>query len=159
MGDDETAYATDEERPLAGYTSILAVHLAGVGVALGLAARKGRLTGRVGAADLAIGAVATFKLSRLLARSPVTSPLRAPFTTYEGVAGPAELQEEVRGTGLRHAVGELVTCPFCLGHWVATAYCFGLAFAPSVTRTAGSILCIEAGADALHALDARLAPP
>ncbi len=43
--------------------------------------------------DTALCAVATHKLSRLLARDPVTSPLRAPFTSYQGTAGPAELDE------------------------------------------------------------------
>ena len=49
-----------------------------------------------------------------------TSPLRAPFTRYEGTAGPAEVMEEVRSTGgLRHSIGELITCPFCLDVWIS----------------------------------------
>lgn len=56
----------------------------------------------------------------------MTSPLRAPFTRFTGeVDGPAELREEVRGTGARKAIGELVECPFCLTPWVATSL-FGL---------------------------------
>jgi hypothetical protein len=31
-----------------------------------------------------MSAVATYKLSHLIARDPVTSPLRAPFTGYRG---------------------------------------------------------------------------
>src|SRR6266568_6180594 len=50
---------------------------------------------------------------RLITKDPVTSPLRAPFTVFEGQEGQAELKEEVRGHGARKAVGELVTCPFC----------------------------------------------
>jgi hypothetical protein len=131
-----------------------------VGTALGVAAKQGRLPARIRVADLALGAVASFKLSRLLARSSVASPLRAPFTRYEGVAGPAELEEDVRhdGGGIRHAVGELVTCPYCLGHWVATAFCLGLVYAPEVTRTAGAVLAIDAGADVLQVVNARFGP-
>ena len=155
---DDQSYEGDEERPLGSYAAILATHLAIVGGALGAAARSGRLPDRVRVGDIALGAVATFKLSRLLTRSAVASPLRAPFTRYEGVSGPAELKEEVRGHGARHAVGELLTCPFCLGHWVATAFCLGLVYAPELTRTAGAVLAIDAGADVLQFANARLAP-
>ena len=70
--------------------------------------------------DIALVGVATHKLARRVSKDSVTSSLRAPFTRYEGVAGPAELQERVRGSGLRKAVGELVTCPFCISQWVST---------------------------------------
>jgi hypothetical protein len=156
VADPDDTYTADEERPLGSYAAILAIHVTIVGAAIGLAARSGRLPTRVRVADLALGAVATYKLSRLLTRSTIASPLRAPFTRYEGVSGPAELQEEVRGHGLRHAVGELLTCPFCLGHWVATAFCLGLVYAPEVTRTAGAVLAIDAGADVLQIANAKL---
>ncbi|MFD7922153.1 DUF1360 domain-containing protein [Streptomyces sp. NPDC059740] len=42
-------------------------------------------------------AAATHKLSRLVAKDPITSPLRAPFTRYQGTSAPSELAEEVRG--------------------------------------------------------------
>src|SRR4051794_5532725 len=89
----EAEYAPREHRPLGAYVAITAVHLAVAGGGLAAAVRARKLPERVGVADLALGAVATFKLSRLLARSTVASPLRAPFTRYEGVSGPAELSE------------------------------------------------------------------
>lgn len=89
-----------------------------------------RLPDRISPSDLALLSVATHKISRLIAKDPVTSPLRAPFTRFAGTSGEAELAEEVRGQGPRKAVGELVTCPFCLGQWVATAFAFGLVLAP-----------------------------
>lgn len=49
--------------------------------------------------DIALNAVVRYKLSRLLARDPVTSPPRTPFTSCEAKAGPAELDEEVRERG------------------------------------------------------------
>ncbi len=88
----------------------------------------------------------THKLSRLVTRDAVLSPLRAPFTRYLGPAGDGELREEPRGRGIRHAIGELVTCPFCLGAWVATGLTVGLALAPRATRivtSAGTALAIS----------------
>src|SRR5687768_3634635 len=113
----EAEYSPEEDRPLSSYAAITAAHVGLVGAAIAVAARKGRLPERLGPADLALGAFATYKLSRLMARGTVTSPLRAPFTEFEGPSDkPAELKERVRGSGWRHAIGELLTCPFCLSH-------------------------------------------
>jgi hypothetical protein len=84
-----------------------------------------------GTSDVVRCAAATHKLSRLLTKDPVTSPLRAPFASYEGTSGPAELREEARGEGGRKTVGELVTCPFCASVWVATGFTAGLLFFPA----------------------------
>jgi len=54
---------------------------------------------------------------------------------------PAELRESVRGHGLRHSLGELVTCPFCMSQWIATGLTFGLILSPRVARqVAGTLL-------------------
>lgn len=95
--------------------------------------------------------MATHKLSRLLARGSVTSPLRAPFTQFEGAAGLAEHHERPRGeSGVRHTVGELLTCPFCLGVWLATAYVGALAVAPRQARAVASVLGVVAVSDWLQ---------
>lgn len=137
----QESYAGDEPRPLGAYALLMAAY--GTAVA-GLAAllRRGgvELPERVSLGDLLLIGVATHKLSRLLAKDPVTSPLRAPFTRFAGVAGPSELMEEPRGHGLRHAVGELVVCPFCLGQWVATGFVYGFVTAPRPTRLVASVL-------------------
>ena len=76
------------------FLAIMGVYLVGVaGLGLLLRRRGQVLPERVSAADLALVAVATHKLSRLLAKDPVTSPLRAPFTRFAGTSGPAELQD------------------------------------------------------------------
>jgi len=110
----------------------------------------------IGLHDLALMTVTTHKVSRLIAKDPVTSPLRAPFTRCSGTAGPAEVAEEVRGKGVRHAVGELVTCPFCVAQWVATTYGAGLVFVPQATRLAGATMTAVAGSDWLQLAYARL---
>src|SRR5690606_8159414 len=106
---------------------------------MGLVLRNRRLPERIDPQDIALVALATHKLSRLVSKDPVTSPLRAPFTRFRGVSGPSELREEVRGHGSRHAVGELLTCPFCLSQWIATGFVFGLVVAPRPTRLVTSL--------------------
>jgi hypothetical protein len=144
-------YAAGEDRPLRGYAVTMTVYAGLVAGLAGLARATGRdIPERYGAADVVLCAAATHKLSRLLAKDPVTSPLRAPFTSYRGSAGPAELSEEVRGQGGRKTVGELVTCPFCTSIWVATGLTAGLIYLPRTTRIAMGTLTALAGADMLQ---------
>jgi hypothetical protein len=88
--------------------------------------RGARLPERFRAGDLLLLSVATHRVSRLVSKDTVTSPLRAPFTRFRGPAGPSDLDEEVRGHGARRAIGELVSCPFCVGQWVGSAFVGGL---------------------------------
>jgi len=147
------SYAPHDHRPLDGYLAAMGAFGA---LAAGLAAAV-KLSGkpvpeRPSAADVALIAVATHKLSRLLAKDAVTSPLRAPFARYAEPAGAAELNEEVRdqGSTVRHGIGELVTCPFCLGLWVATGLTGGLVLAPRLTRLAATTLTATAVSDFLQ---------
>ncbi|RSS72768.1 DUF1360 domain-containing protein [Streptomyces sp. WAC06614] len=120
---------------------------------LGLAAAAraaGRRLPEPGLRDVALHAVATHQLARLLAKDPVTSPLRMPFTRFRGTSGPAELQEEVRGSGARKMMGELLSCPFCTGLWIATGLTGASLFAPRATRLAAATLAALAGADFLQ---------
>ena len=145
-------YRDGEERPLAGYTALLSVYCTGtVGVAL-LARALGRTAPQLHPWDVVQLTATTQKVARIITKDPVTSPFRSPFTTYTGVSAPSELAEEVRGHGLRHSVGELVTCPMCIAQWVATAFTFGLVFAPRPTRLAMSTFTAVAGADFLQHL-------
>lgn len=149
-------YAHGQDRPLGGYLATMAVYSGLVG-ALTLATRAtGREVPELSAGDVIRCAAATQKLSRLLAKDPVTSPLRAPFAEYEGTAGPAELQERPRGRGERKTIGELVTCPFCTSVWVATGFTAGLVFLPRTTRLAIGTLSALAGADLLQYVHALL---
>jgi hypothetical protein len=145
------AYRAGEDRPLGSYLGTMGVYGASVAGLVGLGALAGRrLPDRISPYDLALLGVATHKLSRLITKETVTAPLRAPFTRFEGPQGQGELHEEVRGHGLRHTVGELLTCPFCLGQWIATAFTAGLVFAPRPTRLVASTLTTVATSDALQ---------
>jgi hypothetical protein len=151
------AYRGDDDRPLGGYVVVMAVFAAIVSGAAGLAFATGRrLPAGVGPWDVLLLAAGTHKLSRTLTKDAVTSPLRAPFTRYKETGGPAEVIEEVRHrSGLRHSIGELITCPFCLDIWVATGFTIGLIFAPRLTRLIATALTAVTGADFLHLLYAK----
>jgi hypothetical protein len=145
------AYSAGADRPLAGFVASMAAYGAFSLAFSGAVRLSGKhLPRRVSWSDLALISVATFKVARLLAKDPVTSPLRAPFTRFAGTSGPAELHEEVRGSGARKAVGELVSCPFCLGQWTATAFGFGLVLAPRPTRFVAAIMTAVAASDFLQ---------
>lgn len=146
-------YSKGEDRPLRGYLALMSVYAGGT-VSAGLVARAlGRSTPNgLSPWDVAQLTVATQRLSRTIAKDPVTSPLRAPFTTYDGLAAPGELKEQVRGDGLQHSVGELLTCPMCLAQWVATAFVVGLVVAPRTTRMAMATFTAVAGADFMQHL-------
>lgn len=155
--DEMHSYTQGQERPLGSFLIIMGSYGSVVtGMAAFLAARGRRLPDRLSWPDLALLAVATHKASRQLAKDPVTSPLRAPFTRYSGTSAEAELAEEVRGRGMRKALGELVSCPFCVGHWVATAGVFGMITVPRATRAVASMFAVLAASDMLQYAYARL---
>jgi hypothetical protein len=148
----ERAYQGEHDRPLGTYARIMAVYGGAVATAVAAAALTGRRPPeRVGVMDVALMAACTHKVARLIAKDPVTSPLRAPFTRYEGTSGPSELRESPR-----NAIGELLGCPFCIAQWVATGYAAGMVFAPRLTRLAGAMMTAVAAADWLQLAYAKL---
>ena len=133
-------YAPGQKRPLAGYAGLAAVY--GGAVTAGIAAlrRRGRqLPEHPQAGDIALVAVATHKLSRIIAKDKVTGFVRAPFTRYQWSSGAGEVEEEARGHGLQLAEGELLVCPYCLSQWVATGLTLGLIANPRATRMACAV--------------------
>jgi Protein of unknown function (DUF1360) len=147
-------YKGGEEMPLAGYAALLGAF--GVAFAGTLLATRGAddpiqtEASRVSLGDLLLMGVATHKLTRLISKDRVTSPLRAPFTEYEEPASASEVKEKSRGTGLQRALGDLISCPFCLGPWVATALAYSFSKRPRMTRLVGSIFTVVALSDGLH---------
>ncbi len=147
----QRAYAGDNDRPLAGYVGVLGGYASVFGALAAVARARGtRLPDRVSVTDVVLLCVGTHKASRLLSKDAVTSPLRAPFTRYEEPTGEGEVNESVRGDGLRHAVGELLTCPFCLSVWIASGLTAGMVFAPRATRLICTMLTAVAGSDTIQ---------
>jgi hypothetical protein len=146
-----SGHAPEQERPLGGYATLMAIFGTVVAAFSAWVKRSGReLPERPTPGDLALVTLATHKASRLLAKDRVTSTIRAPFTEFEGDAGPGEVSENARGRGLRRAVGELVICPYCLGLWIATAFAAGLVVMPRPTRWAAGVLSAVFGSDVLQ---------
>jgi hypothetical protein len=147
------AYAPHEHRPLGGYLAAMGTY-AGVTAALATLVRatNRQVPERPATQDVVLLAIATHKLSRLLSKDAITSPLRAPFTRYDRPIGSGEVMEQVRdqGSGTRHAIGELLSCPFCLAVWVATAFTGGLVLAPRLTRLVATALTAVAASDFLQ---------
>jgi hypothetical protein len=145
-------YTNGEERPLAGDLGAMGVYVGLVSAAAAAVRASGReLPERIPVGDALLLTVATFRLARRIAKDPVTSPIRAPFTRFEGPSGHAEIAEEVREHGgVKHAVGELLTCPFCLAQWVGTGFVFGYVTAPKATRLAALTMTMVAGSDVLQ---------
>ncbi|MFE3500020.1 DUF1360 domain-containing protein [Kitasatospora sp. NPDC059146] len=144
------AYEPDGEQPIGGYLAVMVGYLGCVGVLTASARRARRPLPTPGPWDVLLTAGAVHRLSRLVAKDPVTSPVRLPFARFRGQAGPAELAEDVRGTGVRRAIGELVTCPFCAGLWISTGLTAGQVLAPEVTRLVSAGLSALALSDLLH---------
>jgi hypothetical protein len=146
-----TGHAPDRERPLGGYAAMMgAFTTASAGFAVVLQ-RSGRaVPERMRLEDLALVAVASQKAARLIAKDRVTSTLRAPFTRFQDDAGPGEVDEAARGTGMRRAVGELLVCPYCLGLWASAGFTAALLLTPRATRWTMAVLAAHAAADALQ---------
>ncbi|MGK5675149.1 DUF1360 domain-containing protein [Micromonospora sp. URMC 106] len=147
------AYAPHEHRPLGGYLVSMSSYAAVTAALAGLVRATGRqVPERPATADVVLLGIATHKLSRLLAKDAVTSPLRAPFTRYDRPIGSGEVMEQVRdqGSSTRHAIGELLSCPFCLAVWVATGFTGGLVLAPRLTRLVATGLTAVAASDFLQ---------
>ena len=140
-----------EQLPTGDYTALVAVFNGVLAtVLLAQKCRREPLPERVEPQDLALFALATQKLSRVITKDKVTAAFRAPFTEIEGKGGAGELEERPRGRGLRRAIGDLITCPFCLGTWIASGFIYGQIFSPRLTRTVASIFAVGSIADFLQ---------
>ncbi|HEU4492652.1 MAG TPA: DUF1360 domain-containing protein [Rubrobacteraceae bacterium] len=139
------------EEPLPSYAALAGLFNLLLALFLLIARKAGRpIPERIEARDIALLGVATHKVSLLVAHDAVTSPLRAPFTELQEKQSPKRVSEKPRGKGLRRSLGELLTCHFCVGQWVASFFTYGLVFAPALTRLVASIFAIVAVSDHLH---------
>ena len=146
-----SGYSPHEHRPRAPYAAMSATFGSAFVASLVAAERSGRELPRAfSARDILLTGVATHKLSRQLSKDKVTSFIRAPFTRYQEPTGQGEVSEEARGSGLRGAIGELLTCPYCLGQWVAAGFLVGLVTAPRPTRLVTAMYAVSTVSDFLQ---------
>lgn len=141
---------TSDPRPLRGYAVLLSGYVAaGTGLTFVLRRRQTpveQLTWR----ELALYGLAVEHLSRLVTKDSVTGVLRSPFTSFKEPAGEGEVNEEVTGDGLRHAIGELLTCPFCAAQWISTALIAGRSLVPRFTGGVVAICAVARVSDHLQ---------
>jgi len=146
--------ADSTEMPLDGYAVLLAAYAGIFGTLLGWQVSRSRPR-PVALADVVVLGVATHKIGRIVTKDWVTSPLRAPFTEYVESRGGGEVRERARGTGVRRAVGDLLTCPWCIAPWVAGGLYSVYLASPRAGRLAGSLFASVTVSDFLqHAYDA-----
>ena len=120
-----------------------------VGVFLGILGffmsreQERRRTFEIAPRDLALLGLATFRGARLVAYDRVAEPFRDPVA--ETVPDEFDAGENVvaEGTGVRKAIGELVSCPTCVGTWLAAGLVYGMHLAPGPTRLLAAILGVS----------------
>jgi Protein of unknown function (DUF1360) len=84
--------------------------------------------------------LATFALSKLVAKEKVDAWVRVPFVEEHGG------DRRPKGTGLRYAVGELLTCTRCVGVWSALGLTALRVTRPREARVVNAVL----GASAIN---------
>jgi len=141
--------------PLQGYASLVGLFNVLLASVLFLR-RRSRVPERIEVSDLLLLGLAAQKISRILTRDRVMGFFRAPFTKLKKSAGAGEVEEEARGTGLRRAIGELITCPYCLGTWTASGLIYGFSFNQALTRMVASIFAVSSIADFVQRGYARM---
>jgi hypothetical protein len=136
----------EDERPLPEYAALAATFGGALAGFLVLARR--RLPERVSLTDTVSIGLASYKVGRLIAKDRVTTFVRAPVTEDPDATEP-------KPEGAARALGELVTCPHCIGLWVASAFTYSLVLFPRQTRLVTTIFGGQAVADFLNAAFVR----
>jgi len=139
-----------DPRPLKGYEFLLGTYTLASALAVALVKSRKDETRRLSLRRIALLALATQHLSRLIAEDSILAPLRAPFTHFVEPTGEGEVREEVVGTGLRHAVGELLTCPYCLAQWTASGLVAGTIAFPNLTDAMVAVCAVARLSDYLQ---------
>lgn len=107
---------------------------------------------RFSALDLVLLALATFRLGRMIAYDLVMEPLRAPFARTVPDGSGAGDTVEPRGTGARYSLGQLLSCPICIGTWVAAFLVYALVAFPGPARIFLWFMAAVGAAEVLNAL-------
>jgi len=96
--------------------------------------------------ELPLLALATFALADVVAKEKVSTWLREPFV-HESAEHKAVAPE---GTGMQHAIGELLTCTRCMGTWSALGLVGLRTASPTAGRVAINVLALTGANDVLQ---------
>ena len=92
--------------------------------------------------ELPVLGLATFALAKLVAKEKVETWVREPFVD--------ERSRRPKGSGLRYAVGELLTCTRCLGAWSSLGLVALRVVRPDEARVVTGVLATSALNDFLQ---------
>ena len=143
-------HATAYIMPLGGYATLIGIYGVGLTGFLTWAVAAKRLPRRIPLRDVLLFGVASHKLTRIVTKDFVTSPLRAPFVAFKRSALPGEVSETSRGHGLRRAMGDLVTCEICSAPWIAGALLATHAIHPRLGRFLSGLFATVAVSDLMN---------
>ena len=139
--------AVDDERPLPEYATLAAAFW--LVFAAFLASSRDRLPERFRVTDVGAIALSSYKLSRLITKEDVTAFVRAPVTEDPDATQP-------KREGMARVIGELLTCPYCIGLWITSGLAYGHVLFPRETRFFTAIFGSYAVSDFLNAAFVRL---
>jgi hypothetical protein len=137
----------EDERPIPEYATLAAGFWLVFALFLGF--NRDRLPERLRTTDLALLALSSYKLSRVITKEDVTAFVRAPVTEDSAAQQP-------KRRGMSRVLGELVTCPYCIGLWITGGLSCAQVLYPRETRFFTSIFGTYAVTDFLHAGFTRL---
>lgn len=131
------------------YALINLTYLSLLGGAVALARRRERegeeaIPGR----ELPVLGMATFALAHVLAKEKVSTWIREPFVEESAERRPVRAE----GSGLRHAVGELLTCTRCVGGWCALGLVGLRVASPRAGKTVSAVLATAGLNNVMQAL-------
>ena len=132
---------TDRTDPRPARPRDYATLSAGWGAALGtlLVAARDKGEEPVRPAEIIPLGVATFALSKLVAKEKVDAWVREPFVEER-----PDGERRPRGHGMRYAVGELLTCTRCVGTWSALGLVALRVTRPREARVVSAVLAASA---------------
>ena len=109
--------------------------------------------------DFVLLALASFRLTRLLVYDKITAFLRKPFhkeITEIAPDGTVEEFIEIKGTGIRKWIGELLSCHWCTAVWSAAILYGGWVLFPQIGSPVVMILAIAGLASFLETVLSRI---
>ena len=131
----------------ADYGALNAVYLALLGTVIAATGRREKADTAIPSREIVPLGVATFALSKVVAREKIGTWVREPFVEQDAEHHPGP----PRGRGLRHAIGELLTCTRCVGAWAALALVGLRLLSPRSGRIATTVLATSGANDFLQA--------
>ena len=137
----------EEERPLPEYATLAAGFWAVF--ALFVLTSRDRIPDRIRWSDLFAIALTSYKMSRVITKEDIAAFVRAPVTEDPEAQQP-------KPDGMARVLGELVTCPYCIGLWISSGLSYAHVILPRETRFLTTIFGSYAITDFLHAGFVRL---